>query len=193
VREGGERGGDLRSRTGRQLRGLALRFRSLRWWFAVCQRDRVHAVAQSRWSRPVVEDMSKMRATTRARNFRSKDRRKSAAFMNSFLADRLPETWPARTGVKFRVGGVERVTARGANVSAGAVFECVTTGRRSLGAGSAHDVELLGGHDELPFVICQTHWLIKRNGVQLCTNSGWIEIARMRTRAGGNHNTDTYN
>ena len=38
------------------------------------ERDRVHAVAQSSRLRSIIEDMSKMRATARARNFRPENR-----------------------------------------------------------------------------------------------------------------------
>src|ERR1700745_2735546 len=46
------------------------------------ERDRVHAVAQpSRW-RSVIEDMSQMRATARARNFPAEDRGDSIVFVH---------------------------------------------------------------------------------------------------------------
>ncbi len=38
------------------------------------ERDRVHAIAQSTWLRAVIEDMSKMRATARARKFSAENR-----------------------------------------------------------------------------------------------------------------------
>ena len=122
--------------------------------------------------------MSEMRAAARARNFHSKDRRKRAAFVHHFFADRLPETRPAGAGVEFRGGAVERIAARGANVNAFAMIKRITARRRSLRARSAHDVELLRGHDELPFLVCEIDFLIERNSVQLRMNLRRIEIAR---------------
>jgi len=136
--------------------------------------------------------MSEMRAAARARNFHSKDRRKPAAFVDRFFADRLPETRPTGAGVEFCLSAVERIAARGANVSAVAVIERVTAQRRSLRARSAHDVELLRGHDELPLLVREINFLIERNSVQPRTNLRCIEIARMRARAGGERNANTH-
>ncbi len=136
--------------------------------------------------------MSEMRAAARARNFHSKDRRKPAALVYRFFADRLPETRPAGARVEFRFSAVERITARGANVNAFAVIERVTAQRPSLRARSTHDIKLLRGHDELPFLIREIDFLIERNRVQLRANLRCIEIARMRARAGGERNANTY-
>src|SRR4029453_3390368 len=110
--------------------------------FAVYQRDGVHAVAQSSWRRSIVENMSKMRAAPRARNFHSKDRRERAAFVDRFFADWLPETWPTGARVEFRLCAEERVAAGGANVNAVVAIERVAARRWSLRARSAHNVEL---------------------------------------------------
>src|SRR6266849_5089297 len=160
--------------------------------FTIRQRDGVHAVAQFCRRRSVVEDMSEMRATARAGNFRSEDRQKSAAFVYRFFADRLPETRPARAGVEFRLGAVERITARGANVNAFAVIKRVTARGRSLRARSTHDVELLRGHDELPFLVCEINFLIERNSVQLGANLRRIEIARTCARASGERSASNH-
>ena len=64
-------------------------------------------------------------------------------FAHGFFANRLPEARPARSGVKFGLGAVKRIAARGANVNAVAVIERVTAPGRQLRARSAHDVELL--------------------------------------------------
>ena len=70
--------------------------------------------------------MSEMRSATGARNFHSEDRRRDAAFVNRFFADRLPETRPAGARIEFRLRAVERIAARGANVNAVTVIEHVT-------------------------------------------------------------------
>ena len=136
--------------------------------------------------------MSEMRSAPRARNFYSEDRRGRAAFVNRFFADRLPKTRPAGARIEFRLRAVKRIAARGANVNAFAVIERITAQRPSLRARSTHDIKLLRGHDELPFLIREIDFLIERNRVQLRANLRCIEIARMRARAGGERNANTY-
>ena len=136
--------------------------------------------------------MSEMRATARAGNFHSKDRRKRAPFVYRLFADRLPETWPASAGVEFRLGAVERIAARGANVNAFAVIERVTAKGRQLRARSAHDVELLRRQYDQPFFVREIDFLIERNSVQLRPYLRYINIAGMRARACGKCDANTH-
>src|SRR6266446_10130946 len=98
----------------------------------ILQRDRVHAVAQSRWRRTVIEHVAEVRAATRAGDLDAKKRGSVLRLAHSFFADRLKETRPASTGVKLRVGSIERIAASRADVSAGAMLECVPVVRRRL-------------------------------------------------------------
>src|SRR5438477_6369851 len=160
--------------------------------FAVHQCHGVHAVAQSSWRRSVVEDMSQMRATARARNFHSKDHRRRAAFVDGLFADRLPETRPACARVEFRLRAVERIAARRANVSAVVVIERVTAQGGQLRARSAHDVELLRRQYDQPFFVREIYFLVERNSVQLRPYLRYINIAGMRARAAGKYDAHTY-
>ena len=112
-----------------------------------------------------MEDMSKMRSATGARNFHSEDRRGRAAFVNRFFADRLRETWPAGARIEFRLCAVKRIAACRANVNAVAVIECVTAHGRQLRARSAHDVELQRRQYDQPFFVREIDFLVERNGV----------------------------
>src|SRR5216110_585801 len=160
--------------------------------FAVCQRDGVHTVAQSGWRRSVIEDMSEMRSTPRARNFHSEDRRERAAFVNRFFADRLPETRPAGARIEFRLRTVKRIAARRANVSAIVVIERVTAKGRQLRARSAHDVELLRRQYDQPFFVREIDFLVERNSVQLRPYLRYINIAGMRARAAGKYDAHAH-
>src|SRR5438876_10040226 len=136
--------------------------------------------------------MSEMRATARARNFHSEDRRGRATFVNRFFADRLPETRPAGARIEFGLCAVERIAARGANVSAIVVIERVTAKGRQLRARSAHDVELLRRQYEQPFFVREIDFLVERNSVQLRTYLRCINIAGMRAGARGKCDANTH-
>ena len=127
--------------------------------------------------------MSEMRSATGARNFDSEDRRRRAAFVNGFFADRLPETRPAGARIEFRLRAVKRIAARRANVNAGAVSKRVTAQGRQLRARSAHDVELLRRQYDQPFFVREIDFLVERNSVQLRPYFRWINIAGMRAGA----------
>src|SRR5262245_44956737 len=72
------------------------------------QRGRVQAVAQSRGSGPVVEDVTEVSITAGAKDFRPPH---SVALVlmrdDIFLGDRLEETGPAGAGIEFGVGRKE--------------------------------------------------------------------------------------
>lgn len=148
------------------------------------QRDGVHAVTQSSWRRPVIEDMSEMRAAARAGDFHPEDRRNRALFVDCLFADWLPETRPAGSGIKFVLCVVERIAAGGANVSARAVLDRVSAQRRSFGPRLPHDIVLSWRKDCLPIIVRQVHFLVERNASESGANFRGVDAAGGRARTG---------
>src|SRR5437867_12109091 len=77
--------------------------------------------------------MSQVGSAVRALDLRPPHEQAAVLFLvHAFLADRRPETWPARTGLVFRVPGEYVRPTHSANVNARAVIVPVFSGEGSL-------------------------------------------------------------
>ena len=120
---------------------------------AVGERQRlgVHAVAQSRRPRPVVEDVPEVAVAAGAEDLDPPHAVAAVLFGDDVLVgDRLEEARPAGAGIELRVRGEERQTAADAGVDALPLVVEERAAERPLGALAARDLELLAGQQLAP-------------------------------------------
>src|SRR5580658_1611354 len=121
-------------------------------------RGGVHAIAQSGWLWAIVEYVPEMRVAERARHFRAGHHQTIVSALDDiFFRDRRPETRPARAGIVFRVGAVERVGAADAAIDAFVVAIVALAGKCDLGIRAARDVVLIRGELRAPFGVGLHH------------------------------------
>src|SRR5689334_14146052 len=86
------------------------------------QRIAVHAVAQARRLRSVVEDVTEMAAAAAAVNLRARHAEGAILGLAHGIVERLVEAWPAGAALEFRLRGKQRQIAAGAGEGALAVL-----------------------------------------------------------------------
>src|SRR5712691_10375057 len=112
----------------------------------------VHAVAQSRGVRSVVEHMAEMGLAGGAAHFRSAHEQRAVLMLgHRALVGGGVEARPARTRSEFGVGSEQRVAAAYAHVHAFALLIEIGPGPRPLGAVLAGHMILLGSELFAPF------------------------------------------
>jgi len=80
-------------------------------------RSRVHTVAQTGWTGAVIEDVAEVGIALPAGDSRALHAQAHIVYLDDVLfRDRLPETWPARTGFKLRLRAENGVVAANAAI-----------------------------------------------------------------------------
>jgi len=114
----------------------------------------VDAEAEAGGLRAVIENVSQVSVATTAENFGANHAVSHVAFHFYIVgSDRLVIAWPARAGVKFRVGSEKGLAATDAEVGSGSFGVFIFSGKRRLGTLAPGDVVLLFGEFGLPFSI----------------------------------------
>ena len=68
------------------------------------QRDRIHAIPESRWLWAIIEDVTEMATTSGAEHFGSAHAEGNIRFLgDTSLFDRRPKAWPACAGLEFGI------------------------------------------------------------------------------------------
>src|SRR6185503_5154152 len=108
--------------------------------------------------RAIVEDMAEMPAAATAMLFRPHHQQRRVLLELHVSFDLLPKTWPAGAGVELLIRFENGKVATGASESPLAMLLEERTRAGIFRALLAQHVELLGGQDRLPFLVCFRHF-----------------------------------
>src|SRR5918992_6033932 len=104
--------------------------------------------------RSVIKDMPQVGIATAAEHFGPPHAKSAVIFgSDTFPGNRRPKTWPARSGIEFRLRTKEFIAAASAAVNAVVVLIPVFSAKRRLGPLLSSDIKLLVTQFLLPLGI----------------------------------------
>jgi hypothetical protein len=117
------------------------------------QRHAVHAIAQARRRRTVVEDMAEMPTAARATDLGALHEQRRIGRGYDGTVQRLPETGPTGAAFELRGRGIQRQVAGRTGECPGAMLVEERTRAGGLGSSLAQDVVLLRRQKLAPFIV----------------------------------------